>query len=178
MKREEIKAGEEYLVGTHHTWATGHYRNEFVRVLDISRGWAETKSVVTPRGYRSIAVDTGAIDLWMGYREDILGRQSAKGVLVSILGGNGEHHRYAVYDPKYFRVTAQEGRRILDDWAERQRQTKAALAQLRAEEAERFRQVQKRAEAFGLAPARYGNLISLDMAQFERVLDLLEKERV
>lgn len=171
MKRNEIKVGEEYLVGTHHTWHTGHYRNVMVKVVDTTRGWMRSRSLVAPQGRRMRETDSGILPVPYGFVDT----PSRQGVLVQVLDRDGEG--FAVYEPRYFRATRAEGERVVAEWRDRQRAQMERATQARDESRTRMEGLQHRAEEVGLGvryvdPMTRSFRISAD--ELERVVHLLE----
>lgn len=174
MKRDEIKVGEDYLVGTHHTWSQGHYRNAYVRVIDTTRMWFKSDSRISPGGHNEVETDSGVINLWRGFRPDTLGR--AKNVLVQHLDGNDVpiKGRYDIYHPQYFRRTALEGKATIAAHHQRMEASRKARQTLADEQAERMASLKDRAKVAGISVSTYGAQVAISADEFERLLERLD----
>jgi hypothetical protein len=170
MKRDEIEVGKEYLVGTHHTWATDHYRNAYVRVIDTSHGWTKSRSLVAPQGQRMRETDSGPLEVPYGFVDG----GHLRGVLVQVLDRGTD--QFAVYDPKYFRVTKAEGERIIAEHRDKERLRQERAFSARAERRARMEDLQARAKDVGLTVVGDGMDMSvkIKVEEFERLLKLLE----
>lgn len=178
MKVEELVVGEDYLMGTHHTWDQDHYRNERVRVLDTQM-WEEypalsgnrpgTTGTLTPEQVRA-----GDFAAPSGVRR-IISTSGKPRVLVAIMRDHeGDEVRQIVSVlPRYIRVPWAEGLQITQNWREAQRERHMKSIQKDLDRRQREEALKARADRIGLKVEVFGS-VRIQPDEFERLLDHME----
>lgn len=184
MKRKDIEVGQEYLASGSADWATGHYSNQRVLVIDTGR-WRESDYLGTGYGRkRSVTEFTynGTTYPLAPRVERAVRQQTANCVLaLRYIEGNSGQHAIAVLT-QHIRAPWSEAEKVLEEYQEARRQQVQRQQREEYLRADRTGTIRERLRALGLPNEQistvdsYGRL-GMPAEVLESLLLLVESDR-